>query len=216
MWRHLLPSRATLGRGKKKKRGKEVCTLHSELFQNILTTEKAFKHLKKRTAFDVQSSLFTEGQRTQFNYYMLDNGSLILNRNEFAKDERRPAGSNRNSHSLFFKWRRLWQHASHYSIVTRNSQDKKGLKFHTRNIPSFTSLQFATAVGTHLSMYYCSCTTVRSFREVSSNAEPGSCTPRQADSILRSGGVAFSTYLVECVSIQNNQIFWPQTFLAPV
>lgn len=38
---------------KGKKRGKEIRTLYSELFKNILTTEKAFKHLKKRTAFDV-------------------------------------------------------------------------------------------------------------------------------------------------------------------
>lgn len=107
---------------------------------------------------------------------------------------------------------------SHHTMahhVTRNSQDKKGLKFHTRNIASVTSLQSATVAGTHLSMY-CYCSMVRSFREVSSNAEPGNRTPRQADSTLRPGGIAFSTYLVECVSIQNNQKFWPPTFLVAV
>lgn len=36
-------------------------------------------------------------------------------------------------------------------------KDKKGLKFHTRNIPSFTSLHFATAAGTRLSMCYVQC-----------------------------------------------------------
>lgn len=123
--------------------------------------------------------------------------------------------SYRNSLSLFFKGRRSLQYTSHYGTFTRNFQDKKSLKFHTRNIPCFTSLQFATVVGTHLSIY-CYCTLVTSFREVSSNAEPGNCTARQADSTFRPGRIAFSTYLVECVSIQNNQKFWPPTFLAPV
>lgn len=38
---------------KGKKCGKEIRTLHSELFQNILTTEKVCKYLKKRPAFEI-------------------------------------------------------------------------------------------------------------------------------------------------------------------
>lgn len=77
-------SRATFG--KVEKSGKEIHTLYSELFQNILTTEKVCKSLKKRTdqktpLVSEPSSLFTEDQHTQFNYYMLYNGSSILNMN---------------------------------------------------------------------------------------------------------------------------------------
>lgn len=43
-------SRATLGKGERS--GKEIHTSYSELFQNILTTEKVCKYLKKRTVFD--------------------------------------------------------------------------------------------------------------------------------------------------------------------
>jgi len=128
---------------------------------------------------------------------VLDNGSLTLNSSEPAKDEWCPSGSARNSLSLFFKGRRLPQYTAHYGTVTRNFQDKAGLVFHTRNIPSFPTLDFHCCWHT-LSMY-CYCTMVRSFREVSSDAEPGNHSP-PGDSTFWPGGIAFSTYLVECVS----------------
>lgn len=79
---------------------------------------------------------------------MLDNGSLILNTSEFSKDERCPAGSRRNSLSLF-KGSRWLQYASHYGIATRNSQDK-GFKASYQEHPVLCTSAFC---GTRL----CTC-----------------------------------------------------------
>lgn len=56
--------------------------------------------------------------------------------------------------------------------------------FDTRNIPSFSSHKFATAVGSHVSTC-CHSTSIRSFREASAETHLDNCTSPWADSVLR-------------------------------
>lgn len=87
--------------------------------------------------------------------------------------------------------------------------------FDTRNIPSFTSLKFATAVGSHLSMC-CHCTSIRSFREVPAETQLDNCTSPRADSMFRPYEWGPTVLTISLTDVQNNQKFWLPRFLGLV
>lgn len=133
-----------------------------------------------------------------------------------SKDGKCSPGSDRNPLPLFSTGKRLLQQSSHCHCHKAPTQvpGQKGLKLDTRtlhplplsSLPPLLAHTYPRVVADD----------GWKLQKVSSHTQPGNRRSWGADSTLRPEGRDFPVCFAECVSIWNNQNFWPKTFLAPV